>query len=59
MEDGKVKATATQKQQADKFIIRFPDGMRDMIRERAAANRRTMTGEILVLIERGLKQKEP
>ena len=37
--------------QADRFIIRFPDGMRDRIKEQARANRRSMNDEILFSIE--------
>ncbi len=38
----------------DKFILRMPDGMRDEIRRRAEANKRSMNSEILAYIEAGL-----
>lgn len=34
-----------------KLLLRLPDGMRDVIQEAAAANRRTMTGEIVARLE--------
>ena len=36
---------------ADKTIIRMPDGMRERIRRSAIANRRSMNSEIIVLLE--------
>lgn len=36
---------------ADRFIIRLPDGWRDAIKARAAANRRSMNQEILTALE--------
>jgi hypothetical protein len=41
-------------QQADKFVIRLPEGMRDRIRQNAEANRRTMNAEIIHYIDRAL-----
>lgn len=41
-------------QQADKFVIRLPEGMRDRIRENAEASRRTMNAEILHYIDKAL-----
>jgi hypothetical protein len=39
----------------DRFILRFHDeGQRAAIKARAAANKRSMNSEILVLIEQGL-----
>lgn len=40
-------------QPQDKYIIRFPDGMRDRIRASAEANNRSMNAEIVKLIEEG------
>lgn len=34
-------------EEQDRFIIRFPDGMRDMIKEAANANGRSMNSEII------------
>ena len=36
---------------ADRFIVRFPDGMRDRIRDEAAANNRSMNAEIIARLE--------
>lgn len=41
-------------QQADKFVIRLPEGMRDRIRQNAEANRRTMNAEILHYIDKAI-----
>lgn len=35
----------------DKFVVRFPDGMRDAIAERAKTNGRSMNSEIIQIIE--------
>jgi hypothetical protein len=35
---------------ADRFIVRFPDGMRDRIAESAKANNRSMNSEIVARI---------
>jgi len=43
---------------ADKFVIRLPDGMRDRLRQRATANRRTMNAEVILYIDRGLAAAE-
>lgn len=36
---------------ADRFIVRLPDGMRDLIKEAAAANNRSMNAEIVHRLE--------
>jgi plasmid stability protein len=41
-------------QMQDKFIIRFPDGMRERIKVAADANGRTMTAEIVWRLEQSL-----
>lgn len=43
---------------ADKYILRLPDGMRDSIRERAAANRRSMNAEIVHYLDCALSVQE-
>ncbi|PZP59725.1 MAG: DNA-binding protein [Pseudoxanthomonas spadix] len=44
--------TATKTQQAqDKFVVRFPDGMRDKIAAAAEASGRSMNAEIVQRIE--------
>lgn len=40
-------------QSADKYIVRFPDGMRDKIAETAKANNRSMNAEIISRMEGG------
>ncbi|MDI4702303.1 Arc family DNA-binding protein, partial [Salmonella enterica subsp. enterica serovar Cerro] len=41
-------------QMQDKFNLRFPDGMRDAIAERAKANGRSMNSEIVQILEDAL-----
>jgi len=43
----------------DKYIIRMPDGLRDRIREKADANRRSMNAEIVALLEEHYPPKTP
>lgn len=43
------------RQPADKYIVRFKEGMRSTIKQRAARNNRTMNAEILCLIEKGME----
>lgn len=38
-------------QQQDKFVLRLPDGMRERIKEAAAANNRSMNAEIVATLE--------
>lgn len=40
----------------DKFMLRFPDGMRDAIAERAKRNGRSMNSEIVQILEDALTQ---
>lgn len=42
----------------DKFNLRFPDGMRDAIAERAKANGRSMNSEIVQILQDALDGKE-
>ncbi|WP_426195044.1 Arc family DNA-binding protein [Massilia sp. DWR3-1-1] len=44
-------APASAKEQ---FILRFPCGMRDQLKNLAATNRRSMNAELLLLIEMGM-----
>lgn len=39
---------------ADQYMVRFPDGMRDRLKEAAASNNRSMNAEIVDLLERSL-----
>lgn len=38
-------------QTADKFIIRLPEGMRDLIAEKAQSNNRTMNAEVVARLQ--------
>ncbi len=40
----------SQSRNADKFVIRFPEGMRTKIAEIAAVNRRSMNSEIVMCL---------
>lgn len=44
-------------QMQDKFNLRFPDGMRDAIAERAKANGRSMNSEIVQILDDALNAK--
>ncbi|MBZ2208507.1 Arc family DNA-binding protein [Massilia soli] len=50
----------SEQQVADKeqFILRLPGGMRNRIKEMAIANRRSMNGELLMMIEKCLAEEE-
>ncbi|VCU70842.1 Arc-like DNA binding domain protein [Pigmentiphaga humi] len=39
----------------DKFMLRFPGGMRARLKAQAARNRRSMNAELIILIEAGLQ----
>ncbi|MBY3119949.1 Arc family DNA-binding protein [Rhizobium laguerreae] len=39
---------------ADQVMLRLPDGMRDKLKARAAANRRSMNSEIIVCLEKAV-----
>lgn len=43
--------------EADKFIIRLPDGWRDVIKVEAAKNRRSMNSEIVEAIAAAMRMK--
>ncbi|WP_168318497.1 Arc family DNA-binding protein [Rhizobium leguminosarum] len=44
----------TNTQDAEKYVVRFPDGLRDRLREVAQENRRSMNAEIIFHLERAL-----
>lgn len=44
-------------QESDKFIVRLPDGMRDMLKARAAGNNRSMNAEIVAILGAGMGDK--
>ncbi|TDQ40008.1 Arc family DNA-binding protein [Thiopseudomonas denitrificans] len=52
------KATFTSSRSADKFVVRFPDDMRDRIAEVAKHNHRSMNSEIVARLETSLKQDQ-
>jgi len=39
----------------EQYVVRFPNGMRHLIKERAVKNRRTMNAEIIYCIEQQLE----
>lgn len=41
---------------ADRFIVRFPDGMRDRLKQAAADNNRSMNAEIIARLESSFKE---
>jgi Arc-like DNA binding domain len=43
----------------DKFILRLPDGMRDVIAASAKANNRTMNAEIVLRLQNSFSSKRP
>lgn len=44
-------------QTQDKFTVRFPDGLRDVIAERSKANGRSMNSEIIHILEEAVKNE--
>ncbi len=52
------KTTHTSSRSADKFVVRFPDGMRDRVAEVARHNHRSMNSEIVARLETSLKQDQ-
>lgn len=45
--------TATSSRDADKFVIRLPDGLRENVKQAAADNQRSMNNEIIARIIAG------
>lgn len=41
----------TESRHADKYIVRFPDGMRDRLKAEAKANNRTLNAEIVARLQ--------
>ena len=48
------KPQQSESRDADKYVVRFPDGMRDRIAEEAKANNRSMNAEIIARLEQSL-----
>lgn len=44
-------------QSADKYILRFPDGMREQIAAAAKANNRSMNAEIIARLQSSFEQE--
>lgn len=44
---------------ADKFVVRFPDGMREKIRVAAEANNRSMNAEIIARLQQTFDEGDP
>ena len=45
------RVAASKKRQSEKFIVRFPEGMRDRIRNIAETNNRSMNAEIIATLQ--------
>lgn len=41
----------------EKFVIRLPNGLRDQIRSLSEQNRRSMNSEIIMVLEKHIRQK--
>lgn len=54
-----VMAQTRTPQDADKYIVRFPDGMRDRIAEAAKVNGRSMNSELIARLERSFDKPPP
>lgn len=46
-------------EQADKFLLRLPDGMRDRLKAEAEANKRSMNAEIVARLEASFSNISP
>lgn len=44
----------TESRHADKYIVRFPDGMRDQLKALSKANSRTLNAEIIARLQASL-----
>lgn len=45
----------TESRHADKYIVRFPEGMREQLKEEARLNKRTMNAEIVSRLDESLR----
>ena len=43
----------------DQYIVRFPDGMRERLKQAAAENKRSLNAEIIARLEQSLERKPP
>lgn len=46
-------------QTADRYIVRFPEGMRDRLKDAAAANNRSMNAEIVARLQESFEAPAP
>lgn len=53
------KPQESASREADKYILRFPDGMRDNIAEAAKANNRSMNAEIVARLAKSFEPLPP
>lgn len=56
---GMATETASTGRESDKFMLRFPEGMRALIKEAAEKNGRTMNAEIVARLEASFKGGAP
>ncbi|WP_425909044.1 Arc family DNA-binding protein [Nitrobacter sp. TKz-YC02] len=49
----------TPSRKLDQYIVRFPDGMRDRLKDAAAANKRSLNAEIIARLEASLFDTAP
>lgn len=45
----------TPSRDSDKYVVRFPEGLRNKIKVRAVENNRTMNSEIIYLLRKGVE----
>lgn len=50
--------SSTTSRDADKFVVRLPDGFREQIADQAKANERSMNGEIVARLKQSLTQEQ-
>lgn len=48
-------STKSPAQKEDKYLVRLKDGQRNLIKQNAAKNNRTMNAEVLSLLEKGME----
>ena len=50
-------ANSTRSREPDKFIVRFPEGWRDLLAQRAKENGRSMNSELLQILKPVLNEQ--
>lgn len=43
--------------ESDKFMLRFPEGMRERMKSLATENRRSMNSEIITILDREMRRR--